>query len=91
MHSLYFGKRVGAFPGGLAVKNLPEMQETGFNPWVWKIPWRGAQQSTPLFLPGESMDGGAWQATVYRVTKSQTLKKLTRQAGGFLVLSWWVY
>ena len=34
------------------VKNLPAMQETGFNPWVRKIPWRG--MSTPVFLPGES-------------------------------------
>ena len=25
-----------------------------FNPWVGKIPWRRAQQSTPVFLPGES-------------------------------------
>ena len=25
-----------------------------FNPWVGKIPWRRAQQPTPVFLPGES-------------------------------------
>ena len=25
-----------------------------FNPWVRKIPWRKAQQPTPVFLPGES-------------------------------------
>ena len=25
-----------------------------FSPWVGKIPWRRAQQSTPVFLPGES-------------------------------------
>ena len=25
----------------------------GFNPWTGKIPWRGAQQPTPVFLPGE--------------------------------------
>ena len=25
----------------------------GFNPWVGKIPWKRAQQSTPVFLPGE--------------------------------------
>ena len=31
------------------VKNLP-----GFDPWVRKIPWRRAWQSTPVFLPGES-------------------------------------
>ena len=27
---------------------------TGFDPWVGKIPWRRAWQSTPVFLPGES-------------------------------------
>ena len=25
----------------------------GFNPWVRKIPWRRAWQSTPVFLPGK--------------------------------------
>ena len=30
------------------------MQETGFDSWVWKIPWRRKWQSTPVFLPGES-------------------------------------
>ena len=28
-------------------------QETGFNPWVRKTPWRRAWQLTPVFLPGE--------------------------------------
>ena len=26
----------------------------GFDPWVWKIPWRRAWQPTPVFLLGES-------------------------------------
>jgi len=26
-----------------------------FNPWVGRIPWRRAWQSTPIFLPGESL------------------------------------
>ena len=39
---------------------------------VGKVSWRRAQQSTPVFLAGESMDRGAWWATVHRVTKSQT-------------------
>ena len=26
----------------------------GFDPWVVKIPWRRASQSTLVFLPGES-------------------------------------
>ena len=25
-----------------------------FDPWVGKIPWRRAWQSTPVFVPGES-------------------------------------
>ena len=36
------------------VKNLPAMQETRFDPWVRKIPWRGVWQPTPVFLPGKS-------------------------------------
>jgi len=35
------------------VKNLPAMQETGFDPWVGKIPWRRKWQPTPVFLLGE--------------------------------------
>ena len=40
------------------VKNTPanagDLRRCGFNPWVGKIPWRRAQQPTPVFLPGES-------------------------------------
>ena len=36
------------------VKNLPEIQETQFNSWVRKIPWRRNWLFTPVFLPGES-------------------------------------
>ena len=35
------------------VKNLPAMQETVFNPWVWNILWGREWQPTPLFLPGK--------------------------------------
>ena len=35
------------------VKNLPAMQETGFDPWVGKIPWRRAWQPIPVFLTRE--------------------------------------
>ena len=36
------------------VKNQPALQETGFDPWVGKIPWGRAWQPTLAFLPGES-------------------------------------
>ena len=36
------------------VNHLPAMQETRFDSWVGKIPWRRKWQLTPVFLPGES-------------------------------------
>ena len=36
----------------------------GFDPRVGKIPWRRKWQPTPVFLPENPMDRGAWQATV---------------------------
>ena len=35
------------------VKRLPAMQETGFDPQVWKIPWRRKWQLTPVLSPGK--------------------------------------
>ena len=34
--------------------------------------WRGKWQPTPVFLPGNPMDGAAWWAPVHGVTKSRT-------------------
>ena len=40
--------------------------------------WRRKWQPTPVFLPGESRDGGAWWAAVYGVAQSRTrLKRLS--------------
>ena len=45
------------FPGG-ASGNEPcqcrRHKRCGFDPWVGKIPWSRAWQSTPVYLPGES-------------------------------------
>ena len=51
------------------VKNL-QLRRPVFNPWVRKIPWRMEWLPTPVFLPGEFLGRGAWQATVHGVTKS---------------------
>ena len=37
--------------------------------------WRRKWQPTPVFLPGESWDGGAWWAAVYGVAQSRTRPK----------------
>ena len=46
------------FPGGASGKEpacqCSRLRRRGFDPSVRKIPWRRAQQSTPVFLPGES-------------------------------------
>ena len=46
------------FPDGASGKELTYQRRrhkrAGFDPWVWKIPWRRAIQPTPVFLPGES-------------------------------------
>ena len=46
--------------------------DKGFNPWVGKIRWR--RKCNPLHYSclENSMDGGAWQATVHEVVKSWT-------------------
>ena len=35
-------------------KNPPAMQETGFDPWVRKMPGIREWLPTPVFVPGES-------------------------------------
>ena len=45
--------------------------------------WRRKWQPTPVFLPGESQDGGAWWAAVYGVAQSKTrLKRLSSKILG---------
>ena len=43
-----------------------------FDPWVGKIPWRRKWHPTPVFLPGNPKDRGAWWAMVHGATKCQT-------------------
>ena len=46
--------------------------EFGFDPWVRKIPQRRECLPTAVSLLENSMDTGAWWATVHGVTKSLT-------------------
>ena len=45
-----------------------QRRRRGFNRWVGEMARRRKWQSTPLFLPGKSMNRGAWRATVPDVT-----------------------
>ena len=53
-HSLHTNMRVQlTFQVAQMVRNLPAVQVTWFDPWVRKIPWRRAWQTTPVFLLGK--------------------------------------
>ena len=54
------------------LKALPAMQETRFDPWVGKTPWRREWQPVPVFLLENPMDRGAGRAIAHGVAKSQT-------------------
>ena len=44
----------------------------GLDPWVGKIPWRRAEQPTPVFLPGEPHGQRNLVGYSHGVAKSQT-------------------
>ena len=54
------------------VKNLLAMQRLRLNPWVRQTPGEGNGYPLQYSLLENSMDRGAWQATVHGVTKSWT-------------------
>ena len=41
-----------------------QCRRCGFDPWIRKIPWKKKWQSTPVLLPGNPMDRGAWWAII---------------------------
>ena len=49
-----------------------DLRDVDSIPGSERFPWRREWPPTPVFLPGESMDRGAWRATVHGVAKSQT-------------------
>ena len=76
-------RQISGFPGGSAVKNLPEMQETPET----QVPPLGQEDPLEEGMVAHSsglawripMDRGAWRATVRGVTKSQTRLSEHRQ------------
>ena len=70
------------FPSGSVSKestcNTGDTGDMVFDGWVRKIPWGRRWQPTPVFLPGKSMDKGAWLATIHGVAKNRTwIKQLS--------------
>ena len=67
------------FPGGSAVWNLPAVQgaagDVGSIPGWGRSPGGGRGSPLQYSCWRIPIDRGAWQATVHRVTKNQTLLK----------------
>ena len=53
-------------------KKLPVMPETQVQSLGLEDPCRRDWLPTPVFLPGKSMDRGAWRTAVHGVAKSWT-------------------
>ena len=70
------------FPGGSDGKESAcNVGDLGSVPRLGRSPGGGHGNPLGYSCLENLMDRGAWQATVHTVTKSRTLKKLTRQAG----------
>ena len=58
----------------------PAMQETQearvSSPGPWRDPLEDEMSATPGFVPGNPMDGGAWQATVRGVAELDTAERV---------------
>ena len=60
----------------------------GFDPWVGKIP-EGRHGNPLQYCLGNSMDRGAWQATVHRVAKeSDTIEQLNNNNSSNILMFW---
>ena len=68
------------FPGASVVKNLPakagDKRDAGSVPGLERFPGGGNSNPLQYFCLENSMDRGAWQAAVHRVTQSWTCMHL---------------
>ena len=75
----------------LAEKSHGQRSQVGYSPWdhkqmdrrcefdpcIREILWRRIWKPIPVFLPGESHEGGAWQAAVHGVAELDTAERLS--------------
>ena len=75
---VYFKAGNKGLPCGSAGEESTAVQETWFDPWVGKIPWRMERLPTPVFWPGEFH---GWYSTVHGVCYTHTCTHIQRLKG----------
>ena len=74
------------FPGGSVWRICLQCRRHRFDPWVRKTPGKGNGNPLQHYCLGNSMDRGAWCATVSGVAKSWTLLSDWTTGRGFIFL-----
>ena len=89
---------LGGTSGKEPVCQCRRCKRSGFDPWVWKIPWRRDGNLFQYSCLKNPMDRGAWRVTVHGVTRSRTwVKQLSTYTcndnphGSVVVRSKWNY
>ena len=79
LRSLYSSKRAIGFPGGSDGKeSTRSARDPGSIPGLGRFPWRREQQSSPVFLPGESHgQRNLAGCSLWGCTESDTTERLT--------------
>ena len=81
---------LGGFPDGVSGKE-PVCQwrrhkTREFDPWLGKIPWRRAQQPTPVFLPGDSHGQRSLEGYSLQGCTELDMTEVTQHASRFIFI-----
>ena len=60
-------------------KSACQAGDSGLIPGSWRSSWERKWQRTLVFLPGKSLDRGAWWATIHGVAKELDMTLVTKQ------------
>ena len=83
---------VGGLPLWLSLSRIYlQFRRPGFDPWVWKIPWRRERLPTPVFWPGEFHGlHSSWGCKELDITEWISLSTMWVFCCCFALLNFWM-